>query len=1243
VWGTVTGLHVATSLPTPISSDPAGGSDPLAIAQHVAAIATLPAGWIGMDEAGIADSLASALCERLALDLIHVRVCDPRGESAFECSHGRSMSGRDQQAAISATFAPWLDGGASGDTLDDACAGMHPLLLRFGGDAPCGGLIACSTRAGFPTPQEQMLLDVAASVVTTALLHLRSERSLASQRERLGTTLDSIGDAVISIDAAGQVDFLNGVATRLIGREPGDAVGVPVEELLPLFDQASHQAIENPALTALREARQTVPAQPVMMIQADAGERLLDSVATPLRGCDGQVIGAVLVVRDMTDVRRADALHTQTQREANAQRERSHLAFRLAPSVMAFLRGPEHVFELVNHRFHDLTGRRGVLGKPVREALPDLAGQGVFELLDRVYRTGQVQVARDLCLRLQRHPDKPLEQRWLEFVCQPLHATDGSVTGILAHGIDLTDRYRAESAVRERDQRLQLMLGNAVDYGLVITDREGTILEWLGGAEHITGWSADEVIGKPSALLFTEEDRRQGRPQEELREAASSGRATDRRWHARRDGSQFFGDGVVIAMRGDTGELHGFGKLFRDDTQRKRSSDELARVTAESERLRRLYGAALSNTPDLVYVFDLRHRFLYANEALLEMLGRSSEDTIGKTVAELGYPDWTASQLDDDIERVIITGRAVRGEMARGSTIGPRIDEYIFAPVIGDRGEVEAVAGTARDVTGRKRAEERFARVAAASQAINASLSIACIAQSVADQARQIIGTERALVCLDLDGSGVLQAAAFSQAHEDDSRDPFVQSAEISALCAQVCSSDRTRRLSATALRAIRTSSEQAQPAGGPTTGWLAVPLSGHGGRNLGVIQLLDPLQNEFTDEDESMLVQLASVAAIGFENARLYESVRQADQRKDEFLATLAHELRNPLAPMRYAIELMRGSPRRADREQAREMIGRQLAQLVRLVDDLLDVARISTGKLQLRRERVELAQLVRSAVETSQPAITAGGHQLEVELPQEPVYLDADPTRLAQVLLNLLNNAAKYSEPGGTIRLHAVVLGDRVEITVRDTGIGIPASMLCNIFEMFSQVERGTERTQGGLGIGLTLVKRLVEMHGGQVEARSPGPHKGSEFIIRLPLRLRQDGALAIARDDVVEQPPPSRRVLVVDDNRDAATSLAFLLTAIGHDARTAHDGNEALALAESFAPDVVVLDIGMPGLNGYEVARRMREMPALQHLSLIALTGWGQEQDRRRSREAGFDHHLVKPADLGELKRLVAGQAA
>jgi PAS domain S-box-containing protein len=369
-----------------------------------------------------------------------------------------------------------------------------------------------------------------------------------------------------------------------------------------------------------------------------------------------------------------------------------------------------------------------------------------------------------------------------------------------------------------------------------------------------------------------------------------------------------------------------------------------------------------------------------------------------------------------------------------------------------------------------------------------------------------------------------------------------------------------------------------------------------------------------------------------------LMAQLKEADDRKDEFLAVLAHELRNPLAPLSNLLEIMRrgdGGPELLDR--ARSVLERQLGLVVRLVDDLLDVSRITRGKLELRKEQVELASVVRQSVETCRPLAERARHELTVSLPPEPVYLDADPARLAQVFGNLLTNACKYTPPGGRISLTAERQENDVLVKVKDTGAGIPPDKLASVFDMFTQLDRSLERSQAGLGIGLTLVKRLVEMHGGTVEAHSEGQGRGSEFVVRLPAHFKTPQARETAAEPA---PRTAHRVLVVDDNRDAAATLAMLLKMSGNETRTAHDGLEAVAAAEQFRPDVVLLDIGLPKLNGYAVCRRIREQPWGQDMVLVALTGWGQEEDRRMSKEAGFNQHMVKPVDFTDLMGLLAG---
>jgi len=390
-----------------------------------------------------------------------------------------------------------------------------------------------------------------------------------------------------------------------------------------------------------------------------------------------------------------------------------------------------------------------------------------------------------------------------------------------------------------------------------------------------------------------------------------------------------------------------------------------------------------------------------------------------------------------------------------------------------------------------------------------------------------------------------------------------------------------------------------------------------------------------FPPESKHPELILLAVQDISAVRARADE-LAEAARNKDEFLATLAHELRNPLAPIRNAVVVLETEGATVPLvKDAAAVISRQTAIMVRLIDDLLDIARVSSNKLDIRKQRVELAAIVESALESSRPLIDEFRHELTVSLPPEPITLDADPIRLAQVFLNLLNNSAKYTPPGGHIRLTVERRGSEAAVSVRDDGLGIPTEMLEHVFEMFTQVDRSTERSQGGLGIGLTLVRRLVEMHDGYIEAHSDGVGKGSEFIVRLPVNSAPLGA-APKSELPQSKGLTGRRILVVDDNKDSADSLRMLLRLKGNDVRTAYDGLAALEAAEEFRPELVLLDIGLPKLNGYEVAGRIRKQPWGRDVILVALTGWGQEEDRRRTEEAGFNIHIVKPLDVAELEQ-------
>ncbi len=389
-----------------------------------------------------------------------------------------------------------------------------------------------------------------------------------------------------------------------------------------------------------------------------------------------------------------------------------------------------------------------------------------------------------------------------------------------------------------------------------------------------------------------------------------------------------------------------------------------------------------------------------------------------------------------------------------------------------------------------------------------------------------------------------------------------------------------------------------------------------------------DALQNAAAD-NQHLLNESRQYAA----------ALKDADRRKDEFLATLAHELRNPLAPIRNGLKIMTMSPDNKTSGDITDMMDRQLTHLVRLIDDLLDVSRISEGKIDLRREPIQLRDAINAAVETSRPLVDEGKHKLILDISEEPLWLKADMTRIAQIVSNLINNAAKYTPEGGRIMVAARPKDGRVSISVVDNGIGIPADMLPRVFDLFTQVEHNVGRAQGGLGIGLALVKRLVEMHGGTIRAQSEGPGKGSAFTVELS--LTEPPEVLASKPDVktVDDGEKGLRILVVDDNVPSAQTMGWMLEMIGHHPTLAHDGPEALEAAKAQHPDVILLDIGMPGMSGYDVARALRQDADFKDTVLIAQTGWGQDRDKQQAFEAGFNHHLVKPVGLDQFADLLA----
>jgi PAS domain S-box-containing protein len=773
------------------------------------------------------------------------------------------------------------------------------------------------------TAEELAIIEQTAERTWAAVERARAERALRAEKERFRTLFMAMDEGYCVIEpvrgeGGRAVDYRYLLANPALEHHTGlrDIVGKTALEIMPGHERDWIEAYAGVADTGIA-IRRTGHA-------ADLG-RWFEVSAFPV---GGGLVGVLF-----TDV-------TQRHQAVEALREsEARLAdvFEHAPSFMCVLTGADHVFERVNARYLELVGGRELIGQPVRRALPEVEGQGYFEILDEVYRTGVPFLGTNFNVSLLRNGR--MEERVVDFVYQPLRGGGGTVRGVLVQGLDTTERKRAEAAVRERDERLQLAVAIA-RMGTFEIDPATDAVAVNEPGRDIYGWSGTRTTFAEVRDHFHPQDR---------------------------------------------------------------------------ERVMRLVEAALR--PDGPGGFEVEQRIV---------------------------------RVDGAVRWLRVRGRALfEGE-------GPARRAVLLV-------------GAYLDVTEQKEAEA----------------------------------------------------------------------------------------------------------------------------------------------------------------------ALRDADRKKDDFIALLAHELRNPLAPLHNGLQVLKRSNDPAARDRARGMMDRQLSHMVRLIDDLLDVSRIGRNKMDLRRERIALQQVLDNALETSQPAIEAAGHSLILSIPAEPILLHADLTRLAQVFSNLLSNSAKYTPRAGTIRLDVRPRGPTVEISVADNGIGIPPASLPTIFDMFSQVDRSIERSTGGLGIGLALVKGLTEMHGGSVSAASDGT--GSTFTVTLPVADEVPAPNANPAERAVGAP---LRILVVDDNRDGAESLAQVLELLGHEVRTAHDGLEAVEQAGAFRPQVVLMDLGMPRLNGYDATREIRKREWGGRMKIIALTGWGQEADRQRSRDAGCDGHLVKPVRLPELEALLAG---
>jgi PAS domain S-box-containing protein len=691
--------------------------------------------------------------------------------------------------------------------------------------------------------------------------------------------------------------------------------------------------------------------------------------------------------------------------------------------------------------------------------------------------------------------------------------------------------------------------------------------------------------------------------------------------------------------------------LIQETAERTWAAVERAHAVAGSEAARtalehqsRFIEATLAALPDYIYAFDRDHRFVYVNRAVQDLLGRDAGQILGCNFADLKVAPDLAARLDRHLDSLFEGGPNVEDEVFYTSPTGVAAQfHFRWRPVPAEDGSVELVVGVGRDTTERRRIEARL-REDEERKAFLLGLSDAL--RFLSDGA-EIQGVVSRLIGRHLGASRVL-IGEFSGDEVVIERDYVDGVASLAgrhpARAFGVALIETSSRGKAFVVDDVRThpNLDEAMRAR-----WLRADIGSllafglfNGDRLAAAFVVHCKVPRHWTEVDIMLVRAAAERAWPAIERARAAEALKEADQRKDEFLATLAHELRNPLAPISNAVHLMRRPDGRRVTDRLMGIVERQVHQIVKLVDDLLDISRITRGKIELDRQPMRLADAVRDAVETSRPLVERARHQLSVTLPDEPLTLCADSVRLTQVLSNLINNAAKYTETGGRIWLDAAREGDGVAIRVRDNGLGIPAHQLARVFDMFVQAQQPGETSgSDGLGIGLAIVRKLVEMHGGTVEAHSPGLRLGSEFVVRLPL-LPQDAAACPLPACAPRGALGGHRILVVDDNRDAADTLALLLESHGAVTRVVYGGEAALAELDVFMPDTMLLDLGMPGMDGLEVARRLRADPRRASLRIVALTGWGQENDRRRTREAGFDHHLTKPVDFLALEAWLTG---
>jgi PAS domain S-box-containing protein len=744
------------------------------------------------------------------------------------------------------------------------------------------------------------------------------------------------------------------------------------------------------------------------------------------------------------------------------------------------------------------------------------------------------------------------------------------------------------------DELLHTFVDSVQEYAILVLDPQGHVLTWNTGAEKITGYTATEIVGSHFSRFYPDAEVARGKPESELQVAQADGRFEDENWRVRKDGSTFWANVLITRLLDSRGQLIGFGTVTRDLTLRRQQEESLRQ---SEERFRTLVEGVKDYA---IFMLDPKGIVMTWNAGARYIKGYEPSEIIGSHFSRFYPPEAIKRGLPDT--------------ELRGATMDGRFeDEGWRLRKDGSRFWANVIITAVRDATGRLIGFSKITRNLTERRKHEDELRIS------EERFRLLVDgvTEYAIMMLDKDG--------------------FVSSWNVGA--------ERIKGYQSEEILGKHVSHFYPSEAVLAYKPWSDLAVAREKGR----------LQDEgWRVRKDGTLFWANTVITVlhdaegnpyGFAKVtqdltqrRHAEALADTAQRMHEFIAMLAHELRNPLAPIRNAVALMgrKGGLNDPTLESMRQTIDRQSVLLTRLIDELLDVNRIARGQFAIEREPVEVQDVLTRSVEASRPLIDAHEHTIELAVSNDALPVLGDMVRLTQAVVNLLNNAAKYTPPGGRIWLSATSRGAEIEIRVRDNGLGIERDMLEKVFDLFVQLEPANI-AMGGLGVGLALVRRVVELHGGSVQARSEGKGRGSEFIVRLPRSIRQLRVMkpdTQAREGSIER----KRVLVVDDNQDAADSLKLLLESMGQDVCTAYDGGAAVLAAKTFQPDLVLMDIGMPHMSGYEVARVLRTNKELPPMTLVAVTGWGQEADRQKAIESGFHHHCVKPMSEATLRGIL-----